>query len=51
MSSPGAALAALRKQAAKVCPECGTTFTARLTAVYCGQQCQKRARRKQKALT
>jgi predicted RNA-binding Zn-ribbon protein involved in translation (DUF1610 family) len=49
MTSPGAQLAALRKQAVKVCPECGTEFTARLTAVTCSRKCrQKRAYRKQK---
>ncbi len=49
MTSPGAQLAALRKQAVKVCPECGTKFTARLTAVTCSRKCrQKRAYRKQK---
>ncbi len=46
MTSPGAQLAALRKQAVKVCPECGNTFTGYVSAEVCSSRCRVRKHRK-----
>lgn len=44
MISPGAALNALRRTGPRICGQCGQTFTARLTAVYCSNRCRQAAK-------
>ena len=43
MSNPGSDLARLRKTGTRVCAECGNSFVARLTALYCSDPCRMKA--------
>ena len=45
MSTPGAALAALRRRVWHVCKSCGKRFKGIATAIYCSNACRQRAKR------
>lgn len=44
MTTPGAALGALRPKVPHACPVCGKTFTALKTARYCSNRCRQAAK-------
>lgn len=48
--NPGSDLARLRKTGVRVCAECGARFTARLSAVYCGDPCRMKAAYKRRKM-
>ena len=51
MTSPGAALSAMRKDRVVTCIVCGKTFTAKDTrAMYCSNRCKQEAKYKKNKL-